>query len=231
LSIAKEEFLNEVRALSDEASAYVQALMTDNEELRTFVGEKEDLLRAMGQLHSQCLELHDSEAQLHNELGRIYVSATQLSSSISRPSIICAIEEIVINLIGSEEVVILSNESEHGSGREPKVLSVLGVESDWIERRSHDWACVEGVLQTGTSYYADDRDENESIEGELRTLSACIALRAGERVAGAVAIFRLLPQKQAITKSDQDLCEIVATLGGQALYCSELHERLRRHDE
>ena len=231
MSLANEAVSNEVAAMSDEAQAFVQDLIAASEEFRAFESEKEELLGSIGRLRAKCVELHDSEARVHSELGRIYVCANQLSSSISRPYVIFAINEIIANLIGSEEVVILSNESESGGSNQPKVLSQCGIESDWIDRRIRDWACVEEVLQTGASYYAAERDETESIDGEPRTLNACVALRAGERVTGAIAIFHLLPQKQEFTKSDQELCELVASLGGQALYCSDLHERLTQRDE
>ena len=230
--MTNQSLVDAIAVLPADARAHIDKIIAENEELRSFVKEKERLLRSMGELHAQCLELHDVEAELHNELARVYVSATQLSSSISRPEIISALQQIIANLIGSEEVAILSSEPEIAGGTKPQVLSQWGIESDWIEKREEDWALIEEVLRTGSSFYSSgDFDEGELSEGTNQTLNACFVLRAGEKLAGAVAIFKLLPQKHSLTKADQQLCEMIAMLGGQALYCSELHSRLNREQE
>ncbi len=226
MTVSHEALLTQLEEFSAEARTCAESLMAENKELRSFVTEKEQLLRSMGELHAQCLELHDSEAELHNELARVYVSASQLSSSISRSTVVTALQEIVANLIGSEEIAILSSEPENVESHEPRVLSQWGIESDWISKRGQEWTHVEEVLRTGSSFYAYDPDTPDSCESAPLTLNACVALRAGQKVAGAVAIFQLLPQKQSITKADQELCEMIGTIGGQALYCSDLHARL-----
>ena len=232
LVVTNQSLVDAIAVLPADARAHIDKIIAENEELRSFVKEKERLLRSMGELHAQCLELHDVEAELHNELARVYVSATQLSSSISRPEIISALQQIIANLIGSEEVAILSSEPEIAGGTKPQVLSQWGIESDWIEKREEDWALIEEVLRTGSSFYSSgDFDEGELSEGTNQTLNACFVLRAGEKLAGAVAIFKLLPQKHSLTKADQQLCEMIAMLGGQALYCSELHSRLNPEQE
>lgn len=227
LLVATQSILSELEEVSSETREYVTALIAENDDLRSLADQKEALQRSLGELHAQCLDLHDSESKLHNELGRIYISASQLSSSISRDEIVLVIQQIVANLIGSEEIVILSAAPECEGEPDPEVLSVWGLESDWSSERAAEFASIKEVLQTGTSFYVDGSAETGIENRDSITLNACVVLRAGERVAGAVAIFRLLPQKEMLTKEDRELCELVATLGGQALYCSELHARLR----
>ena len=43
---------------------------------------------------------------------------------------------------------------------------------------------------------------------------------------GAIAIFRLLPQKAAVEDLDRELFDLLATQAGMALHCAALHARL-----
>ena len=46
------------------------------------------------------------------------------------------------------------------------------------------------------------------------------------RVTGAIAIFRLLPQKNGFEDVDRELFELLATHAATALYCTTLHAAL-----
>jgi hypothetical protein len=46
------------------------------------------------------------------------------------------------------------------------------------------------------------------------------------RVTGAIAIFRLLPQKAGIEDVDRELFGLLATHAAVALYCSALHAKV-----
>src|SRR5262245_33213373 len=68
---------------------YVQGLQAENERLRTLV----DSLKA------------ESEAQVSN-LASLYVAVTSVHGALDRPSVLSSVQEIVTNLIGSEEMAI-----------------------------------------------------------------------------------------------------------------------------
>lgn len=196
--------------------------------IESFASERETLRDSIDELRARLAEIQAVEAQLQTEVGRFYVSASQLGASIAREPIVRAIREIIANLIGSEEIVIVSTVTPTPSGG-PAILYAWTGESDWNAWNAAGWSPVEDVLRTGRSFYREDPGPplDASIPPHGAALSACIALRAGERVVGAVPIFGLLPQKEELTSSDRDLCEMVGALGGQALYCGELHESLR----
>jgi hypothetical protein len=44
-------------------------------------------------------------------------------------------------------------------------------------------------------------------------------------VSGAIALFRLLPQKSGIEAVDRELFELLATHAATALHCARLHAR------
>ena len=189
--------------------------------------EGEVLRRSVDELRARLAEIQAIEAQLQTEIGRFYVSASQLGASIAREPIVQVIREILANLVGSEEVAIVSIVSPSPNGT-PALLFDFGGETDWEAWSARARACVGEVLRSGRSFYRESEwaPRAEGASGD-REATACIALRAGTRVVGAVAIFGLLPQKEGLTGFDRDLCEMVGSLGGQALYCSELHASSR----
>ncbi len=228
------------QAISEVSSASLRAPLTERDECadvlggrEAALGEAERLRLSLDRMQARLDESQGAEARLQTEVGRFYVSASQLSASISREAIVDALREILANLIGSEQVVVLWTRPSI-SGARPEVLFSFAGDA-WIGRGRSAWSIVEGVLASGRSFYAaeadgdsgaiaSDPDPDPARESEL---SACIALRAGDRVVGAIAVFDLLPQKEQLTSSDRELCEMVGGLGGQALYCSELHDGFR----
>ena len=73
-----------------------------------------------------------------------------------------------------------------------------------------------------------DRPRRRTLEERL---TACIPLVLDGKVTGAIAIFRLLPQKAGIEDVDRELFDLLATHAATALYCTsvarEAHGRRR----
>jgi hypothetical protein len=59
-----------------------------------------------------------------------------------------------------------------------------------------------------------------SAEGDL---TACIPLKLDGQVVGALAVFRLLPQKAGFEAIDHELFDLLATHAALALYCTGVH--------
>ena len=78
--------------------------------------------------------------------------------------------------------------------------------------------------RTGQIYLAG-RDDDACRRAEEAALTACIPLHFDGRLLGAVAIFRLLPQKNGLVALDHELFELIATHAARALYCTELQSR------
>jgi hypothetical protein len=57
-------------------------------------------------------------------------------------------------------------------------------------------------------------------------LTACVPFKLDGKVTGALALFRLLPQKAAFEAVDHELFDLLATHAATALYCTSLHARL-----
>lgn len=126
------------------------------------------------------------------------------------------IKEIIINLVGSEELAIFERREDYlvlaGSfGIDEQELAVWPAHcSGWI-----------GTAVRDNRIFVR-KGEASSIDAE-NNLTACVPLRLADEVIGAVAVFRLLPHKPALESVDLELFDLLATHGGMALYTTALH--------
>jgi GAF domain-containing protein len=180
---------------------YVQDLLAENERLRTLV----DSLKA------------ESEAQVAN-LASLYVAVTSVHGALDRPSLLSSVQEIVTNLIGSEETAIFETDAAHGrltllasAGIEPGPYQELYVGEGAIGRAA---ATGERLIRREGGSLTEDGDA---------ALTACIPLKVAGRVVGVLAVFRLLPQKGRLDAIDIDLFDVLAAHAASALIYTRLY--------
>jgi GAF domain-containing protein len=172
--------------------------------------------------HAELTRRYVAAEQQKMRLANLYVSMQRLHSSLERAHIIEAIAEIVINLIGSEEYAIF----EFDAKRETvDIVSCFGVDPCLLEWVKPGDGLIGRCLSKGTLFVRNGSPSNVNHEIETR-LSACIPLRAADRIWGAVAVFSLLPQKDSLGVEDVELFDLLSAHGGLALYCSTLHEQI-----
>ena len=152
--------------------------------------------------------------QQNTNLANLYVASYQLLGTLDRDRILEAIKEIVINLIGSEELAIF----ELTNGR----LELAG--SFGLDQA--EWASValgHGIVglcgETGVRFLTG---EVLQPSGREEKLTACIPLKLDDQVVGAIAIFSLLPQKPGLEPVDLELFDLLASHAASALYCTRL---------
>ncbi len=155
--------------------------------------------------------------QRNNDLANLYVATYRLHSTLDREEVLQAIQEIVINLIGCEEFGI------YELGSEATVLervSSFGLADDSFLRVPLGEGWIGRSAQSGRAYFAGSAPEDERRDDE-RHLSACVPLLLDGKVAGLIAIFRLLPQKGGrFAPIDSELLDLLAAQAAPAVYCS-----------
>ncbi|HYO73849.1 MAG TPA: GAF domain-containing protein, partial [Archangium sp.] len=158
--------------------------------------------------------------QQATRLTRLYVASLHLHGAKETAQVLEAIQEIVGNLIGSEELAIFRMDE---SGRTLSLVSSLGVEPERLRTVPLGQGPIGRAAQSGETFIAPTplRAGEESTDA----VSACVPLKLEERVYGAVAIFGLLPQKQELEDVDRELLALLADQAGPALQRAEL----RRH--
>jgi len=157
---------------------------------------------------------HQIETQSSN-LSNLYVASYQLHASVERESVLSTIQEIVVNLIGSEEVAIFEF---HADANEFRLASAFGVEQTKLKSFKAGSGPIGSRLLSGEVFV------NDHVSGGEDKLTACVPLRIGERITGAILVFRLLEHKQGLQPVDHELFELLAIHASTALYCANLHE-------
>jgi len=237
-----EDYILQVR---DNTHKYMEALIQENERLRMLVSDLEEqrrqgerqlgmaeserrkLAERIDQIEIESQDLLDQfhEIEQHNsDLASLYVASYRLHETIKRSEVIAVIEEIVVNMIGSEELAIFELDSETGKF---KLVDSLGIDPEDLQRVRLNESRIEeasGALQAVVK--AGQRYVVNSIDGEVvdqdSGLTACVPLVLDGKVIGAIAVFRLLDQKQSrLVPLDFELFDLLATHAASALYCSE----------
>jgi GAF domain-containing protein len=237
-----EDYILQVR---DNTHKYMEALIQENELLRSLVSDLEEQQRRGEQqlgiaeserqklaqrideieIESQSLldQFHEIEQQ-NSDLASLYVASYRLHETIERSEVIAVIEEIVVNMIGSEELAIFELDRDTGRfnlvdslGINPEDLQRVRLNESRIEEASE---ALQEVVKTGQRYVVN------SIDGEVvdeeSGLTACVPLALDGKVIGAIAVFRLLDQKHSrFSPLDFELFDLLATHAASALYCSE----------
>ncbi len=232
-------FVDRVR---EDASRYLQELLTENERLRNAIADleadqrrlsesKDALQRALDFEHSERvvvderLQIVERENESYlaqfvtvqeeiGDLANLYIAASRLAGTVDRTKVLAAIEEIVINIVGSEELAIFEMD---GKTLKPRVRrSARRRASSSACNRAACWATV---VASAEAVRALGDELREQIAG--MTVNACVPLALDGKVTGAIVVFKLLQQKARLTESDAELLSLLGSHGAMALYASK----------
>ena len=162
----------------------------------------------------------------NNNLANLYVASYQLHSTLDFREVIQIVQEIVINLIGSEcfTIVLLDEKT-----NELKAIAWEGTEVlagiDTLSVRLGE-GIIGKVAKTGESYYINhDFDSGEiSLEKPL----AAVPLKIKEHVIGLIVIYSLLQQKDSFSAVDYELFSLLAAHAATAIFSSKLYSQSER---
>ena len=151
-----EDYVLKVR---NNTQKYIEALIGENEGLRSLVSdldeqrkqsdrrlgvaeselgrvesERQKLAERIGQIEVESQDLLDQFQEIerqNSDLASLYVASYRLHETIKRSEVIAVIEEIVVNMIGSEELAIFEMDDESGK---LELVDSLGIDPDDLER-------------------------------------------------------------------------------------------------
>src|SRR5262249_53446882 len=144
-----------------------------------------------------------------------------LHGTLDRAQVLDAIEEIIVNLIGSEELAIFELTAD---GLALSLVACRGIEAARYRTIPIGRGQIGQTAETGELFAAEPAGP-KAVLPEERNLSACIPLVLDGRVIGEIAIFRLLSQKEGFTEFDEELFELLSRQAASALFCTRLYER------
>lgn len=215
---------SENEPLRDEAAA----LRSDMADLKSSVGSLRtecELFRAERQTLEDRLSAAEEEShrfssrfveveQQNNNLASLYVASYQLHQTASRHEVLTALQEIIINLIGSEDFVIY--ERNLNSGKLSEAVS-YGVEPARREELDLSSGPIAAAVKTGEMYLTDN------LNADACNLVACIPMKMGDQVHGVIAILALLSHKEGLEPLDHEMFDLLASHAASSLYLSRLH--------
>ncbi|HET6438721.1 MAG TPA: GAF domain-containing protein [Anaeromyxobacter sp.] len=140
----------------------------------------------------------------------VEVALERLHGALDRAEVLRAIQDVVINLVGSEELAVF----EPGEGRD----LLFAVQSFGVDRaRLAPVRLGEGPVgraaAEGRAWVAGD----ERPPGDPR-LTACVPLLAEGRLMAVLAIWRLLEHKPGLSPADRRVLQLLGRHAGSALY-------------
>ena len=193
-------------------------LLLENETLRAALAmaeaEAEELSARLGEVTAenqryaeQCQNFEEQSSNLAN----LYVASHQLHTSVDRATVLTTIQEIVINLIGSEQLAIY----ERGGDSVFRLAASFGLDEARLAAVAGEFA----VEKLGEGHVFRD-------PADRKPLTACVPLQIGERVEGAILVFGLLEHKASLQPVDLELFELLAVHASTALHCASLHAGL-----
>jgi hypothetical protein len=186
--------------------------------------EIESQLKQVEEANRRSAEEYATAQQENANLANLYVASYRLHGTVERGEVVLAIQEIVANLIGSEELAIL--EREPGS-TELSLVASFGVEEAPLRRIPVGGGLIGQAAATGEAYVRGEGEAGMAFSGES-PVTACIPLSLDGQVTGVIAIFRLLSHKPALAAADHELFDLLASQAAVALYCTRLHRQYGR---
>ncbi len=195
----------EVRRLAAELALAREAIAHAN-------AERERLREKLGELereHQRICDAYVAIQERTSSVAQLYVVLERLHGGGSREEALTAIQEIVINVVGSEELAIFERR-----GERLVLAQSFGVDPSTIREIPLGAGAIGRAAQSGALYVAGRAGAAETADADL---TACIPLRAGDRVVGAIAIWRLLGHKPGLDDGDQELFDVLSAHAGLAL--------------
>jgi hypothetical protein len=208
--------------LLSEKMGLQEKLLTLREELDRIYHEQSDLRRQLAEIEAanqQYSYQYVEVEQQNNNLANLYVASYQLHSTLDRGEVLAAIKEIVINLIGSEELAIYEMSAD---GTALRLVGSFGIDPVTYATVPLGSGIIGKTAVSGEIYLPGKGIDLARAPRETH-LTVCVPLKLGEAVSGALAVFRLLPQKKGLEAIDYELFNLLATHAGTALYLTRLH--------
>jgi hypothetical protein len=227
-----EDLSEYVRKVHENTQKYLRDLLAENEKLcqlvytleRELDRHRKDRLRleerlaAMESERRACLERYLNVEEQNANVSSLYVAMLRIHGSIDHADVLSAIHEIIINLVGSEELGVYETNPE---GTALVLSSSVGIDASALGRLPFGAGIIGGCAATAKAYLAKDAAAPEPLEFET-DLTACVPLVVEGAVTGVIAIFRLLRHKAKLEPIDYELFALLGSHGASALYCTSL---------
>ncbi|MCX5860427.1 MAG: GAF domain-containing protein [Proteobacteria bacterium] len=237
------EFTQELLRITEKLRYQVVRLEEENRDLRRaiqpetaiqdlerriqeLVREKEELLEKYSGIEQENQDFAQRYVEIeeeNNNLANLYIASYQLHSTLDYREVLQIILEIVINLIGAEEFVLLLRDEKKDT---LLVVAAEGISQDEIPPIAIGEGIIGKVAETGVNYIRKDFALPETTE--INNPLVCIPLKIKEYVIGVIVLYRLLRQKTQFAEVDYELFTLLAGHAATAIFSSRLYSESER---
>lgn len=184
----------------------------------------EDRLKDMEAENKDFAEKYIEVEGENNNLANLYVASYQLHSTLIFDDVLRILQEIVINLVGSDRFAFMLMDEKD---KELVAATGEGIDLDHMKRIKRGEGVIGDVAKTGESYFEPDVARFNP-KDELDPL-VCIPLKIKDRVIGVLAIFELMEQKdKKLSRVDYDLFSMLAGHAATAIFSARLYSMSER---
>ncbi len=187
-------------------------LAASHQELAACRQEFDRVRERLAELEREHRRLCDEYATLEeriSELGSLCVLMERLHGTLEHQEVLAGIQDVVINVIGSEELAIFEPS---GDGRWLVPTQSFGVEQRHLGRVARGEGPI-GRAAEGERWVVGDGAPPPGFPD----LTACVPLAAGDRLAGVLVIWRMLAHKPVFGAADQNVLEHLSRHAATAL--------------
>lgn len=174
---------------------------SEGEEVARLRGQLAELEAAYQRVSEECAAFQEQNA----ELVTLSVAAGRLCEAADRAEALAAIQEIVVNLVGSEEFAVFERAAD---GRLLPVYR-MGLDHPPAPITEGEGPAGRAVAEDRMRIVGDPPGEGEPV--------ACVPLRASGQVVGALVVYGLLGHKPALTDFDREIFGVLLRHAGPAL--------------
>jgi hypothetical protein len=183
--------------------------------------ERERLQQRLSEIEAENQKICDEYVAVQEkttDLAELFVALERIHGGLSRGETLAALQEIVINVVGSEELAILERR-----GDRLVLVQSFGIDPERVREVPVGQGVIGRTAATGKLYVAGHDGAADATEPDL---TACVPLRLGDEVSGVVAIYRLLGHKPGLSETDHAIFDLMTTHAGVALHLRELRDRV-----
>lgn len=245
----KNNLSSYIQKVQDDARKISQNILGENEKLRAMTAalnteklrleeqvaglrhelsrheeERTGLQRQLAEIESENIQYSKDFVEIEQKnvnLANLFVAVYRLHGTLDKKEILSIIQEIIINLIGSEEIAIFDYDT---STRKMNLASSYGMNQNGFRNVSSESGIFGKVIRSGETFHIAALEESDRQTYE-ENLTVCIPLKVEGKVIGLIAIFRLLPHKSELEEIDRELFDLLASHAAMALYSALLHAR------
>ncbi len=222
LETENEELKKQLR--SDSLIASLQKRIAELEE------EKEKIIERLREIEEENRDFAQKYVEIeeeNNSLANLYVASYQLHATLDFKEVLQTIVEIVINLIGGEVFGILLYDDKNGT---LNLVAGEGLEHVSIPPVKVGEGVIGAAIASGDVFINQELllQRTDEIDPENPLVVIPLQIESQRKLVGAIVIYRLLSQKTAFDKVDEELFTLLAGHAATAIFSARLYAESER---